>query len=67
MFSDIASTLLPLLFRMFHVKHHFIRKRNGKYKLEKEYRQTLVAFQFIASIVLYQKLLSESRRDEFNF
>ena len=58
-----------LIFTSFHVSRetYFYTQNSCGYEIEKESPQTLVVFQFIASIVLYQKLLFESRRDEFNF
>ena len=58
-----------LIFTSFHVSRetYFYIQNSCGYEIEKESPQTLVVFQFIASIVLYQKLLFESRRDEFNF
>lgn len=51
-----------LIFTSFHVSRetYFYIENSCEYEIEKESPQTLVVFQFIASIVLYQKLLFES-------
>ena len=65
----LVSRVTNLCFTLFNVSRetYYICKSSGWYIREKGLFQTLVVFRFIVSIVLYQKLLSESRRDEFNF
>ena len=65
----LVSRVTNLCFTLFNVSRetYYICKSSGWYIREKGLFQTLVVFRFIVSIVLYQKLSSESRRDEFNF
>ena len=59
---------MNLCFTLFNVSREtYLYKKSSGYEIKKEFSNICCFFLSITSIVLYQKLLSESRRDEFNF